>query len=211
MPNIYVPGYGSSSAKLMIIGEAPGKNEEEQLRPFVGASGELLDQCLGSVSRDDVYITNVCKVRPPNNKIKDLHLIGRSIEEFIPQLIEEINELSPNCILAVGNTALKVLTGEYGIEKFRGSILPSQYGPKVVASIHPASLLHEAGEGMAKWRDLALIKHDVARAIEQSQFPEIRAPARSLQIARNSSDFIRFLDTYNSPGKVAFVDIETSR
>lgn len=214
MPNIYVPGYGNPTAKLAIVGEAPGKHEEEQLRPFVGPSGNILDECLESagVSRDDIYITNVVKVRPPNNKIKDLNLIGHSIEEFIPQLVLELNELNPNCILAVGNTALEVLTGNKGIEKYRGSILHSKLtNHKIVASLHPASLLHEAGEGMKSWKDLALIRHDIKRAVEQSAFPEIRSPARTLEIARNSLDVYRFFNRYNTPGIPAFVDVETSK
>jgi DNA polymerase len=211
MPNIYVPGYGNASAKLMIIGEAPGKNEEEQGRPFVGASGNILDECLelSGTNRNEVYITNVVKVRPPNNNINSLHLIGRSIDEFIPQLIEEINVLNPNCILALGNTALEVLTGNKGIEKYRGSILSSKYNKKIVASLHPASLFHQEGE-MKSWKELTLIKHDIKRAVEQSKFPEILSTNRTLELARNSIDLYRFLDTYNGLDKAA-VDIETTR
>jgi uracil-DNA glycosylase family 4 len=211
--SIYVPGCGNSSAKLLICGEAPGAREEETGLPFSGPAGYILSECLeaNGIDRNDVYITNVVKIRPPNNKIKDLHLIGHKIEEFIPQLIDEINTLNPNCILALGNTALNALTGESGIEKFRGSILRCKLtGHKVVASIHPAALLHDEGDGMKSWKDVALIKHDIARAKAQSAFPEINWPKRTLQICRSSSSFLRFLDTYNSCREAA-CDIETSK
>jgi uracil-DNA glycosylase family 4 len=214
MQSTYVPGYGSPIAKLCIVGEAPGESEELYERPFVGPAGMLLDEALeyAGISRDDVYITNVVKVRPPGNDLKKLHLLGHTIEEFIPQLYQEIAELNPNCILAVGNTALEVLTGFKGIEKYRGSILhSSRTGKKVVATIHPAALLHsKEGDGKSSWRDFVLIKHDIKRAVEQSEFPEIRSTARTLEIARNSLEVYRFLNQYDGE-KFASIDIETNK
>src|ERR1035438_1673849 len=101
----YVAGYGSSSAKLVIVGEAPGKHEVEQGYPFAGPTGNLLDQALACtpVTRNDCYLTNVVKIRPPNNDISKLKDIGHSIEEFIPQLWLELEQINPNCILALGN------------------------------------------------------------------------------------------------------------
>jgi uracil-DNA glycosylase family 4 len=110
---IYVPGQGNPSAKLMIVGEAPGKSEEEQLMPFVGASGKIVDDCLyrAGIQRSEVYATNVVKIRPPNNEIHRLPELGTKIEDFILQLWREIEDINPNCILAFGNVALKALTG----------------------------------------------------------------------------------------------------
>ena len=84
----YVGGYGCSTAKLMLIGEAPGQREEELGTPFVGPTGDLVDSCLKCTpyTRDEVYMTNVCKVRPPNNELKRLSEIGYKIEDFLPQL-----------------------------------------------------------------------------------------------------------------------------
>ena len=211
MPN-YVPGYGNPNAKLVIVGEAPGAAEDEAGMPFVGPAGHILDECLefAGIDRSEIYITNVCKIRPPNNKLKDLHLIGRSLAEFIPQLENELTTLQPNCVLLLGNTALEILTGNKRIESFRGSILRTKLGFKAVASLHPASLLHAEGEGMKSWRDLVLIKHDIKRAVLQSAFPEINSTDRTLQIARNSQEVYRFLDRY-SDATVASADIETSR
>jgi DNA polymerase len=213
MPN-YVPGYGCSTAKLAIVGEAPSEFDEEVGRPFVGSAGNILDEILESarIDRSQVYITNVCKVRPPNNKIKDLHLIGHKLEEFIPQLQLELNELKPNVVLTFGNTALQTLTGNKGIEKYRGSILHSHMGTfKVIPSIHPAALFHsDGGEAMKSWKELVYIKHDVARAARESTFSEFRLPSRTLQIARSSGDLYRFLNEYNGK-KFVSIDVETSK
>src|SRR5690242_12619038 len=104
----YVPGIGPSTAKLIIVGEAPGEREEQEGKPFVGPSGKIVDEVLANadIKSSEVYKTNVIKIRPPNNDIKKLLLLGKSIEDFIPQLWEEINAIKPNSILAFGNTAL---------------------------------------------------------------------------------------------------------
>lgn len=208
----YVPGCGCSSAKLFICGEAPGKHEVEQLRPFAGPTGTLLDQALdyAGIGRNECYLTNVVKVRPPNNKLDDLKTIGHSIEEFLPQLWDEITSINPNCILAVGGTALTALTNFKGIEKYRGSILQCKTGHKVVSTLHPASLMPHEGamSAMHQWKEFAWIKADVKRAAEQSLFKEYRPPQRNLHIAQSSVDVLRFLDKYSDCKKVA-LDVET--
>ena len=211
MPNI-VPGYGSSSAKLMIIGEAPGSNEEQTLIPFSGPSGKLLDQALDRAGShiSECYKTNVVKVRPPNNDLSKLNLIGYKIEDFKDELWNEINTINPNCILVLGNTALQAVTNLKGIKHYRGSILQSAYSNhKVVASLHPAGLLHDGSSSEIKsWKEYTWIKFDVKRAVEQSLFPEIRRPARCLNIARSSYDVWDFLNRHK--GKIkASIDVET--
>jgi len=209
---VYVNGEGSASAQLMVVGEAPGEMEEAQRRPFVGPTGQMLDDLLRSagVSRSEVYLTNVVKVRPPQNDIKRLHELGKSVEDFLPQLWDEVAAINPNCILALGNTALKYLTGYSGIIKYRGSILQNlKFGlPKVVPTIHPASLLHGSENEMRSWKDLAYIRADVKRAVEQSKFRDLRLPERVLLIARNSLDLIRFFE--GRKDKVS-IDVETCR
>ena len=211
---IYVKGYGSSSAKLLICGEAPGKHEEERGFPFAGPSGDLLNQSLdyAGISRNDCYLTNVVKIRPPGNKIDDLKLIGRSIEEFLPQLFDEITVIDPNCILALGNTALQAITGYKGIEKYRGSILQAKTGHKVVAALHPAALMpHDgAAQAMHKWSEFSWLKADVKRAVEQSLFKEYRPPARTLHVASNSAEVMRFLSKNEGNIKVT-LDVETNK
>ena len=207
----YVPGYGSSSAKLVIVGEAPGVHEVERGYPFAGPTGNLLDQALActGITRNDCYLTNVVKVRPPNNRLSELPLIGHTIEEFVPQLINELESINPNCILALGATALETLTSYKGIEKYRGSIvLCKQTGQKLVAAMHPAALLHADGGKMHPWKEFAWIKMDVIRAYEQSLFRDYRPPERSLNIAHSSNDLIRFLDRHCAVEQCA-LDVET--
>src|SRR5882672_9555910 len=110
----YISGIGSVDARLMIVGEAGGKHEDETGIPFSGPSGRILDDCLfkAGINRSECYITNVVKYRPPLNDFKKLHLIGVSLEESIKELWEnEINRIRPNCILVIGNEALKAICG----------------------------------------------------------------------------------------------------
>jgi DNA polymerase len=211
--NNYVPGYGSSSAKLVIVGEAPGAHEVDKGYPFAGPSGHLVDQALACtpLSRNDVYMTNVVKVRPPNNKLSELHLIGHTVEEFLPQLWLELEQINPNCILAFGDTALQALTSYKGIMKYRGSILLcSKTGQKVVPTIHPAAILHGEGNGnkLHPYKEFSWIKNDVVRAYEQSLFREYRPPDRNLHVAQSSNDVARFLDRHVKQDMVT-LDVET--
>lgn len=210
---IYVPGQGNGSAKLVVVGEAPGANEEFTGRPFSGPAGRLLDDALyaAGTDRNQVYVTNVVKIRPPNNKIDLLPTLGKSIDDFIPQLWEEIETINPNCILVLGNTALQAVVGVKGIEHYRGSILAAQRtGHKVVACLHPAALLHENDAGVKSFKPFTWIKADVQRAVEQSRFREIRLPERFLHVARNSLDVMRFLDRHQNRPMVT-LDVETHK
>jgi len=210
----YVGGCGPSTAKLALVGEAPGEREEAIGIPFSGPSGKLVDECLESVgiSRDSVYLTNVCKVRPPNNDLRLLNLVGHKLDDFIPQLREELRSLNPNCILAIGATALCALTGLDGIKHYRGSILQTDLGIKLVSTLHPAGLLHAESEEskMLSWKDLTYIKWDFARAVEESRYPEYDTPHRNLIACRSSIDLYQFLDRHKSKTIVS-VDIETFR
>jgi len=213
MSQIYVPAEGSSSAKLAIIGEAPGSEEERLGRPFVGSTGKIVDDICSSLGcpRETLYLSNVVKIRPPGNKIELLHLLGKSINDFIPQLQAEIEALRPNAILALGNTALTALTGYHGIEKYRGSILPCSISQsKVIPSLHPASLLHADGEDgkLRSWKDLTFIKWDFARALEQSKFEEYNPPRRVLNVCNSALQLDRFLRKYETSNYLS-VDIET--
>src|SRR5262245_7716393 len=139
----YVAGVGPLEPELMIIGEAPDKNEHETGIPFVGPSGEILNEAMrkAGISRAECYITNVVKYRPPLNNFKQLHLIGVDLESSIRDLWEnEIEKRRPKCILCVGNEALRAVTNYDGINNYRGSILLARDGAtKVVPTIHPAA------------------------------------------------------------------------
>ena len=150
MPN-YVGGVGALEPKLMIIGEAPGANEDREGIPFVGPTGSILNDLLfkAGVSRHECYITNVVKFRPPMNDFKKLHLVGIDVDSCIQELWDnEIKRLNPNCILAIGNEALKATVGVDGILNYRGSILQAKDGrTKVVPTIHPAALFSRSSGG----------------------------------------------------------------
>ena len=214
MPN-YVSGIGSVQPKLLLIGEAPGKYEDEQGVPFVGPTGKILDDCLfkANIRRSDCYITNVIKYRPPLNDLKKLHLIGVDIGQSMQELWDnEINKLHPNCILAIGDLALQAVCDCSGILNYRGSILTARDGvTKVVPTIHPAALFSHGGEdakGGLSWVYLKLIEADIIRAAEESLTKTIILPEKTLSIARNSLDVHRFFREYSHLDKAA-VDIES--
>ena len=210
----YVGGYGNSSAKIVVVGEAPGEAEEREGRPFVGPTGRMVTEMLANcgVRRDDVYMTNVVKHRPPQNDIRKLNLLGKTIQDYEEELWNEIHSIKPNVVLALGNTALQSLTGEYGIEKWRGSILQSKQGlPKVVSTIHPAALMHKEADGkMKSWKDKTYIQWDFERAVKQSLFKDLRSTPRNLIVCRSSLDLFQFLDKHKGKRFVS-VDIETFR
>jgi DNA polymerase len=211
----FVPGMGPFSSRLMIVGEAPGKNEDEQGRPFVGPSGELLDKFLEEAgsSRNQVYVTNVRKYRPPNNDFTIWNPGEPDLDTQVKLLWDEIESVKPNCILALGERALTALTGKKGIGNWRGSILPSIQGiPKVVATWHPANLLYqnddiESGRGVFKFLYKQVIRHDIARALEESLTETLDLPERTLEICHGSLHFYRFVEEIYKNGKTA-VDIE---
>jgi uracil-DNA glycosylase len=216
----YIGGIGNVSPALMIIGEAPGKYEDEQGIPFVGPTGAMLDGFLfkAGIRRSDCYITNVVKYRPPLNDLKKLHLIGVDIGQSMQELWDlEINKLHPNCILAVGDIALQAVCDVSGILNYRGSILLARDGiTKVVPTIHPTALFsHSSGSdersesrGGLSWTYTKLIEADIIRAAEESLTKSLILPSRTLSIARNSLDVHRFFREYASLDKAA-VDIES--
>lgn len=208
---IYVPAEGPANAKLAVCGEAPGGDEEQYKRPFVGASGQMVDNLLTDIGspREQVYLTNVVKIRPPGNNIDALPSLGKTIDDFIPQLKAELDSLRPNAVIALGNTALTALTGYKGIEKYRGSILPCKLSDcKVIPTIHPAAILHGESEGMKGWKDLTYIRWDFEKALRQSKFNEYELPRRQLSVARNALDLDRYLRLHEKSPYVS-VDIET--
>jgi len=209
MPN-WVNGVGSGSAKLIVIGECPNKYEDESGIPFAGSSGDLVDEMLkeAGTERDKCYITNVYKVRPPDNDIERIVETGYTHEYFVNILNKEISTISPNCILALGNLALKTLTPFSGINHYRGSILRSIHGGKLVSTVHPANLLEHRGEGIYTWKSKAFIQLDFNRAVEESRYPEIELPSRALWICKDSLNLANYLERNKDNEKLA-VDVET--
>src|SRR5947208_12712558 len=125
----YVKGCGNPNSRLIVCGKTPGALEDEQGLPFVGASGDLVNEFLQRVglSREEIWLTNVYKYRPPEDDIKRIHEVCDP-ELEIKRLWQEINQIDPNVIIALGNTALQELSGKSGISLYRGSILESIQG-----------------------------------------------------------------------------------
>ncbi|MEW6496448.1 MAG: uracil-DNA glycosylase [Cyanobacteriota bacterium] len=147
-----VVGRGNLKAPIMIIGEAPGQNEDETGLPFVGKAGQLLEKILASVKLDseqDVYICNVNKCRPPGNRVPT----ADEIAACKPYLLEQIRLVDPKIILLTGATAVKGLIGDKrGITKIRGSWIEWE-GRLCMPILHPAYLLRNPSRerGSPKW------------------------------------------------------------
>ena len=151
-------GTGPVPAPLFLIGEAPGANEDHFGQPFVGQAGKLLDFVLAKLSldRDDIYVTNVVKCRPPENKMPTGETGQNIIDCCWPYLETELQEVDPKVVVLMGNTALKLI-GETGIRKLEGVEVETIYeGVKTFACFHPAFVLRspsaECNLGRALWR-----------------------------------------------------------
>jgi uracil-DNA glycosylase len=147
-----VVGRGALNAIVTIVGEGPGQSEDEQGLPFVGRSGQLLEKILASVElsvEKEVYICNVVRCRPPENRVPT----PEEIAACKPYLLEQIRLVDPKIILLTGATALKALTGHKGaISKVRGEWIKWE-GRLCMPIFHPAYLLRNASreEGSPKW------------------------------------------------------------
>lgn len=215
----YCPGTGNPLAKLMIIEEAPDRNEEREGQLLIGPPGHLLNEMLGKAgtSRSEVYITSVLKYRPPNDNIKQLNECGTTLAKQVTQLRQEIETIKPNAILCLTsangkssyrNLSLETLTGKSGITNYRGSILEfkDHVTPKVIPTLHPANLL--PGRDYVSYSARAYVQLDVNRAIEESRDPRFNPPNRLLQIIRRAGELVSFLHSYDNKLPCA-VDIET--
>ena len=137
---------GPRNSKIVLLGEYPGKDENETGIPFTGSSGNLLTQFLKQtgIERSDCYITYVIKFRPPNNQLSRLGEYNISISDSQQQCREELSCLQPNVIIPLGELALETVTGLSGISKYRGSILrsfPKIGNVKVIPTLHPSHVM----------------------------------------------------------------------
>ena len=151
-------GVGNHGTDLLVIGEAPGADEDTQGEPFVGRAGKLLNAMLLAIgySREQVFITNILKCRPPNNRDSR----PEEVVQCLPYLHRQIEFIKPKVILAVGRIAAQnLLQTEETIGNIRGKLhnLPS-FNIPIVATYHPAYLLRKPVEKRKSWQDLKLIK-----------------------------------------------------
>ncbi|HEX2067749.1 MAG TPA: uracil-DNA glycosylase [Nitrososphaeraceae archaeon] len=155
-----VPGDGQLSSKILFIGEAPGKNEDEQGKPFVGAAGMILNQALekAGIKRAEVFITNVVKCRPPNNRLPEND--ERSIcRQYLDR---QISLIAPKIICILGSTAYSSILGGKSIIKNRGKIIEKN-GQKYFLTIHPAAAIYNKNLRSVLNNDLFLLSKEIKK------------------------------------------------
>jgi len=151
-------GVGDPLAKIMFIGEAPGRNEDAQGEPFVGRSGQLLNKCLNvaGIKRENVFITNIVKCRPPDNRKP----LPSEVAFYKPILLREIKIIRPAVICTLGSSSLEALTNStFSMTKIRGKIL-SFAGTDLIPTFHPAYVLRNPAALSDLQNDLIkVVKH----------------------------------------------------
>ena len=154
---------GNPNAKIMIIGEGPGANEDLEGVPFIGRTGELLDKMLSSINlnRDNTYITNVVNYRPPENRNPTEEEIAR----YLPYLTKHIEIINPTILILLGSAALKAVIGsDEVISEIRGKWIDKKIGKcntSVIASFHPAFLMRQPDQKQMSWIDLKMIRKKI--------------------------------------------------
>jgi len=208
--------------KIAIVGEAWGEEEERQRMPFVGVSGHALNRMLedAGIRRADCFLTNCFNLRPPGgNAIENLcgpkssaipnrpalktgKYIRAEFASELDRLEQELRELRPNLIIALGGTASWAILGDGRISRIRGAVSPSAFG-KTLPTYHPAAVLRE-------WSLRPICVLDLRKAARQAEFPEIRRPQREVWIEPTLDHMELFYDAHlASAEKIAF-DIETA-
>lgn len=217
-------------SNIMLVGEAWGEKEEELNRPFAGASGWLLNQMLShaGLSREDCYATNVFNLRPrPSNDVKNLcgskwegipglpelqkgkYVLSQYAPE-LDRLFDEIQQINPNVIVALGATAAWALLRSTGIKAIRGAVAPTHPAVsatlgrtyKVLPTYHPSMVLRD-------YSARPVVTSDLDKARRQSEFPEIQRPQRQIWVEPDLSDLALFEQQHILPAERLACDIET--
>ena len=151
---------GNPKSKIMLIGEAPGANEDKEGIPFVGRAGALLDKMLAAIdlNRKKVYISNIINYRPPDNR----RPTGEEIKRYLPFINKHIEIINPNILVLLGSTAMNALIGnEVVISKMRGKWIEKKFGnckTSVIITFHPAFLMRQPAQKKLAWIDLKMIR-----------------------------------------------------
>ena len=165
--NKAVPGVGDVRAQWMLIGEAPGAEEDARGEPFVGQAGKLLDNMLGALGmnrRDNVYIANVLKCRPPGNRTPE----PVEVDACRPYLERQIALIRPQLIVALGKSAASLLLGtDASIASLRGRVHRVR-GVPLVVTYHPAYLLRSLQEKAKAWEDLLFARRTLAASLPEA-------------------------------------------
>ena len=151
---------GNPKSKIMLIGEAPGANEDQEGLPFVGRAGQLLDKMLSAISldRNKVYISNIINYRPPDNR----RPTEEEIKRYLPFITKHIEIIDPKIIVLLGSTAMNALVGNsIVISKMRGKWMEKQFGScktSIIITFHPAFLMRQPAQKKLSWIDLKMIR-----------------------------------------------------
>lgn len=234
---IRVPAKGPIPARWMLVGEAPGADEEQwhvggkfDPQPFVGPSGRLLDNALiaAGLPRGASYVTNVVHYRPPNNKIEewltdseakakrnDLKHFSNgmyyndAVKDGLQELLSDIETVRPEVIVALGNTPLWALTGEMGITKWRGSELWYGESIRLIPVLHPAAVLRALENKPTMIHDLRV------RVMDKMEHPELsREPEWNFVTGRDfikAATMLDYIFRERTDGQYLSIDVETKR
>ena len=151
---------GNPKSKIMVIGEAPGSNEDLEGLPFVGRAGTLLDKMLASINLDrkNVYISNIINYRPPENRRPS----DEEMNRYLPFIKKHIEIISPKILILLGSTAMNALIGSDAvISKVRGQWIEKEFGQcktSVIVTFHPAFLMRQPNQKKLAWIDLKKIR-----------------------------------------------------
>ena len=151
---------GNPKSKIMILGEAPGSNEDQEGLPFVGKAGSLLDKMLASINLDrkTVYISNIINYRPPENR----RPTDEEMNRYLPFVKKHIEIIAPKVLVLLGSTAMNALIGNNSvISKVRGQWLEKEFGKcktSVIVTFHPAFLMRQPTQKKLAWVDLKMIR-----------------------------------------------------
>ena len=151
-----VPGEGNPHARLMFIGEGPGRDEDQTGRPFVGRAGQLLDKMIGAIglSREEVFIANVVKCRPPQNRAPE----ADEVAACMPYLRAQVGLIRPQVIVLLGSSSLGAILGpDHRITRERGAWIERK-GVWFMPTFHPAALLRDESKKRPVWEDLKKVR-----------------------------------------------------
>jgi DNA polymerase len=156
-----VPGEGSPSARVMLIGEAPGRDEDQRGQPFVGAAGRFLDQMLAGsgVNRSHLFITNTVKCRPENNRPPRKREVDTCTSLY---LFEQIELINPALIMLLGSVATKKLLGVNSVNEVRGRVIEHN-NRKYLAGYHPAASFYRDDMAENIRQDFALLRQELQK------------------------------------------------
>lgn len=151
---------GNPKSKIMLIGEAPGSNEDQEGLPFVGRAGTLLDKMLASINLDrkNVYISNIINYRPPKNR----RPTDEEMSRYLPFVKKHVEIIAPKILVLLGSTAMNALIGnDVVISKVRGKWIKKEFGQhrtSVIVTFHPAFLMRQPTQKKLAWIDLKMIR-----------------------------------------------------